>query len=437
MSARDRLRTFRYTTASGATFVLQFDELTRSGGRNTVVSEYVGENSGGVQDLGEEIRRYPITCYISGPDYDEEADRFAAALDEAGPGVLDHPRWGILDVLPVSWRQSEHFLNGAGRAVFSVEFVGADAAKFEYLVSRIAADEVIAAGAATLAESMADSLAAAEIVDPSALTALRESVSGGLQAAREELSAITGLTEEVRGNIESAVVAMNRDIEELIRSPIALAQSFLNLYRIPATTVTNVREKIAGYRAVFSQLADTLTSATAGTAAIVRRNTATEVERRRMNADEIASAETVGLLSVAQIYALQAALSEASVAGLSGGTDGGRPIRTRAEAVAAVDEVRSLGNEMNALAEGMGVPTFDVSRDGAAVLATAVGALVDGALALPTERTVLLEGDTTPIHLAVELFGSLDRLDECIEYNELAGDELLLVPRGREVRYYV
>ncbi len=437
MSATDRLRTFRYTTASGETFVLQFDELTRSGGRNTVVSEYVGENSGGIQDLGEAIKRYPVTCYISGPDYDREADRFAAALDEAGPGVLDHPRWGVQGVLPVSWQQSEHFLNGVGRALFSVEFVAADSRKFEYLISRIAADEAVAAGITRLAESVVSSLASAEIIDPSALTALRESVAGGLEAARRELAAIAGLAEDVRGGLESAVVAMSRDIEGLIRSPVALAQSFLRLYRIPATTITNVREKIAGYRAVFSQLHEALTSPTAGAAAIVGRNIATEAERRRMNADEIASARTVGLLSVAQIYALQGAVSEAAVAGLDGGGEGERPIRTRAEAVNAVEELRSLAGEMNALAEGMGVPTYDISRDGAAIMATAVGALVDGALALPTERTVVLEGDTTPIHLAVELFGSLDRLDECIEYNELAGDELLLVPRGREVRYYV
>lgn len=437
MSANDRLRTFRYTTALGETFVLQFDELTRSGGRNSVVSEYVGQNSGGVQDLGEAIRRYPVTCYISGPDYDQEADRFAAALDEAGPGILDHPRWGTQGVLPVSWQQSEHFLNGVGRAVFSVEFVGADSRKFEYLVSRIAADEVIAAGITRLAENIGSSLASAEIVDPSALTALRESVSDGIETARNELSAIAGLTEEVRGSVESAVVAMSRGIEELIWSPVLLARSFLDLYRLPATTITNVREKIAGYRAVFSQLRETLTAPTAGAAAVVRRNTATEAERRRMNADEIASAETVGLISVAQIYALQAALSEAAVAGLDGGTEGERPIRTRAEAIGAVEELRSVAAEMNALAESMGVPTYDVSREGASVIAAAIGALVDGALALPTERTVVLEGDTTPIHLAVELFGSLDRLDECIEYNELAGEELLLVPRGREVRYYV
>ena len=107
MSVFDRLRTMRYIAPSGSEFVLEFDELVRTLGKKSIASEYPGRDAGSVQDLGRRTRRYPIVCYISGPDYDEEADRFAAALEESGPGVLEHPRWGTLDVHPSLARQHD------------------------------------------------------------------------------------------------------------------------------------------------------------------------------------------------------------------------------------------------------------------------------------------------------------------------------------------
>lgn len=437
MSTYERLRTLRYISPRGTEFELQFDDLQRSGGRKTPVSEYPGQDAGGAQDMGSETRSYPVSCYLSGPDYDEAADRFADALDEPGPGRLIHPRWGDHSVLPTSWQQSERFLNGAGQAVFSIEFVEANPEQLRHLTDRIAAFDKLRGLFATALQSTADAIGVKNVPDPAALIALRENAINGLDAVRDGFATITGVADDTRGAIEATVADIQRNIDTLAQNPADLVRELTELYRLPGDTITNVSEKIAGYRAIFDNLAQSFTGPTSRYAAIAARNTASERTRRLLNADELSSAETLGLLAVGQVYGLQAAVCEAATAGLDGNTAGTRVVRTRAEAIAAVDQLTALAKDVTGVAEQMGVAMYDIARDGAAIVAVAVGALVDGALALPTERTIVLEGDTTPIHLAVELFGGLDRLDECIEYNELSGDELLLVPRGREVRYYV
>ena len=55
---------------------------------------------------------------------------------------------------------------------------------------------------------------------------------------------------------------------------------------------------------------------------------------------------------------------------------------------------------------------------------------------MPTERVFVLDHGVPPIRLVYELYGSIDRLDQFIGYNDLSGNELLMIPSGREVRWF-
>ena len=53
-------------------------------------------------------------------------------------------------------------------------------------------------------------------------------------------------------------------------------------------------------------------------------------------------------------------------------------------------------------------------------------------------RRVVLDRNRTIIDLAAELYGSVDdQLDFLINSNNLTGSEILELPRGREIVYYV
>jgi prophage DNA circulation protein len=123
MSYIDRIERLTYQSPKRKTFDLEFDDLARNIQRKTAINEFPYQNIANVQDLGMGNLKIPIRCYISGNDYDLEADRFFKALNEQGSGILDHPRWGSIDVIPINITQSESFIDGLGRAIFEIEFV--------------------------------------------------------------------------------------------------------------------------------------------------------------------------------------------------------------------------------------------------------------------------------------------------------------------------
>lgn len=71
-------------------------------------------------------------------------------------------------------------------------------------------------------------------------------------------------------------------------------------------------------------------------------------------------------------------------------------------------------------------------------VAIAAGFLVEISFSLKQERAIVLDRSRTIVDLAAELYGSVDdQLDFLINSNNLSGSEILELPKGREVVYYV
>jgi hypothetical protein len=68
-----------------------------------------------------------------------------------------------------------------------------------------------------------------------------------------------------------------------------------------------------------------------------------------------------------------------------------------------------------------------------------IGLLVSKSFDALTEMRKPLESDRTPYDLCFELYGTAinDVLDVFIESNDLAGDEIFLIPKGREIVWYI
>lgn len=70
--------------------------------------------------------------------------------------------------------------------------------------------------------------------------------------------------------------------------------------------------------------------------------------------------------------------------------------------------------------------------------ALASGYLVEYSFSLIQERRLVLGRARTIIDLAGQLYGTVDdKLDAMIDTNGLSGDEIIEVPAGREIVYYV
>ena len=404
----DRLREFKYIAPSGKTYILQFDSLSRTGGKKAPVSEFPGQNQGAVQDLGNVTPTFPQECFITGPDYDVTADSFWEALHETGPGRIFHPRWGNLNVLPIPQTQTEEFVDGAGRAVFNITFIRTDANQFIYpsvaedFASRVTADVDEAATAIT--EGVGD-----EITDVATQAGTKASMLDTLNKIKDGMDTITELTDDVRAEIDQTIADITNQIDDLVQAPADLMTAMLRLYRLPADVAVDVGSKVDGYSLIYDNLITGYVDTTAK------------------------YGEDFGLIAVANINAVAISSAESSTAG---------DIPTRDAAGNIIDSLNTLFNSIRDSIQdledaGDFSTGYEMLQAVEAALAAAIGGLIDQALNLPAERKIILDREVDPITLYDELFGNLDLIEDWMTFNSFTDNEILIIPRGREVRWFV
>lgn len=404
----DRLREFKYIAPSSKTYILQFDSLSRTGGKKAPVSEFPGQNQGAVQDLGNLTPTFPVECYITGADYDTLADSFWEALHETGPGKLFHPRWGNLNVLPIPETQSEDFVDGAGRAVFTITFIRANAEQFEFPTVAVDFASKVDADVNDAASSIIDGVPE-EITDVATQAGTKASMLDTLDKITDGFDTITDLTDDVRADINQAVANITNQIDELVESPADLMTAILQLYRLPATVDINIDQKVDGYEIIYTNIIDGFSDTTTK------------------------YGEDFGLIAVANINSIAIASAEAITAGDIPTRDGA------GEIINALNDLYSnIKDSIQDLEDAGSFQTgYEMLQATERALSTAINGLIDQALNLPAERKQTLDRSIDPISLYYELFGDLEGFDDWITFNSLADDEILLIPRGREVRWFV
>lgn len=404
MAHLDRLRELTYTSPSGKVFKPLWDDLERSGGKKAAIHEMPQQNVADVQDLGNVAERFPMSLYFAGADYDQSADSFYSALGERGTGTLAHPRWGDRSVLPLTWAQTEAFVDGMRAARFSVEFIDAPEP------SSLTAVETTAAAVASAAEEtaeVAEDSAAAQMTTETApaLAKLKEKVVKRVQETVKRLTEMAGMVDEVRSEIDTLGGQIERTIDTLVTTPTTLAQNIIALARAPARSITDITAKVSGFAALIGSAID------------------------EMSETDVGAAAAGALDIIANLLGLLESVSEGSLASRSAAVDASDTISATVDAGLAALEALERS-----------APGFVFSPELQAMIAKlkaqALGYLQESSYTLPTERIYTTVGERDPLTLAFELYGTIEALDRLIADNALAGDEILVIPGGREIRYY-
>ncbi len=401
MSYFDRLRTCAYISPRGSAFNLQFEELVREAGKKAPVTEFPGQDQGAVQDLGQATTRYPLVCYISGENYDQEADRFWKALNEPGPGELKHPRYGNRTVTPVAIQQRESFVEGAGRAIFEIEFVETLVSRLEFPQPvRVSSPSIIRQSQLAQQTAIASLEAIPEVDDPGALARLRDGVLNASRATAEAFNVAAEFSEDVRSEINRVLGIIEREIDDLVQSPVNLVVVLAQLYNIPLQLVSTAKAKLDGYRSTFQTLGNLF------------------VDR------SLQYAELFGLIEGANANVVMAAVA---------GAVADAEIATREE---AVEDAETLA-EYQAIVDGIDADYETKLTARQATTAALLRILNEN---LPIEQRETLQQGEALIPLVDRLFRDIDDLDETIQffidYNRLQDTEILIVPSGRTVRWY-
>jgi len=238
-------------------------------------------------------------------------------------------------------------------------------------------------------------------------TALLDSAAGGLQA-------IADTQDDTRAQFNNIKDSITQGLDVLVADPLTLGFQTVLLLQAPARAATDIRARLTAY-------GDLATSLISGDGAVVEPG----LDSTNSNAFHTADLYAFTYISGAVLSAVNNQF-DTQVAALTAAGD-------------LLDLLSSVTDWHDDNYEALGqIDTGAAYQQLQDTVALAAGFLVDISFSLKQERTLVLDRARTIIDLAAQLYGQVDeQLDFLINTNNLTGSEILELPRGRKIVYYV
>jgi len=407
MAWQDRIREAAYTSPSGIRRKLPgYEDVSRSIEKKTSAFEFPDADGTYVQDLGHTGRRYPMRIFFWGADYDKSAEDFETGLLEVGAGRLEHPIYGVVDVVPFGEiKRRDDLKTAANQAVLEVTF-------WETIGVAYPSAQDDPASAVQGALDGYNTAAASQFGGATSLDSAVQSATfkgtfqSFLAAAKSGLQAIADVQDDVQSQFDAIYSSIDQGIDILVAQPLTLAAQTVQLIQAPGRAAAAISARLDAY----GNLAASITGAN--------------------------SPQTVNDFYAGELYA-NSYVSGSVVSAIN------NQFTTKSEALAAAETILeqfdavAAWRDTNYAALGE-IDTGDAYQGLQKAVSLAAGFLVEISFSLKQERRVVLDRARTIIDLVAELYGSVDdQLDFFINSNSLTGSEILELPAGREIVYYV
>jgi len=406
MSWEDRILEAAYTSPSGVRFTFDYEDVGRQIRKKTSAYDFADTNGTYVKDGGLSGERIPLEMIFWGENYDLAAKVAESALSENGAGTLEHPAYGTLLVVPYGTiERVDRLKTAANQAVISVEFWETIPSLYESVAQNdgSATLEAVRAYNEAASEELGRALDASTTVKQSAILTRYNAL---LASAKAALKPIADTLDATRRQFDAITASVDAGVAVLVADPLALASQTVLLVQAPARSLSSIRAKLSAYATLASQIVG-------GTIAPSYNDFRTR--------DMYASAYVTGSV-LSAVNATFTTRGEALAAASS--------ILGQFDAVVAWRDVN-----YQALNE---TDTGELYQGLQNAVATAAGYLIGVAFSLKQERAMTLTRARTALDLVAELYGVVDeQLDFFIASNKLVGLEILEIPAGRRVVYYV
>ena len=411
MAWQDRVKEAAYTSPSGTRFTFSYENVSKSVTKKTSAFNFPDAEGTFIQDLGHTGRRYPFRVIIHGTDYDEEADAFEAGLLERGTGKLEHPLYGTVDVVPFGEiKRRDDLKTAANQAIIEVQFwetIG-------LLYPTGQTDPAEAVLAAVDEYNTAASEQFEEVLDTDTASELAVFKNGYqllLDSSRNALKAIADVQDDVAQTFNAVYDSINEGIDTLVSDPLTLAFQTTILLQTPALALASVQARLDAYGNLVDQLTGT-----------IREPGLNSENANSFQTDDLYASTSVTGIIVSIVNNQFETKSDALAA---------------AEALLAISEQLTVWRDANYDALGE-IDTGSAYQQYAQAVSLAAGFLVQISFSLKQERRIVLDRNRTIIDLAAELYGEVDaQLDFLIQSNSLTGSEILELPAGREIVYFI
>ena len=417
-----------------------------------------------VRDLDIESAYYSIPLYFDGKDCDVNSQAFTRVYaKENGTWMMTHPVYDFVELQLISYKDSTNLVDEGGYVVVETEWI--EPVDEDTGLTFAEAAGLVNAGADELNLTAAEQFAR----DLDATTeAIRENIEYAVNGVQNLSDATIGPLKSATDSLSNLMLSVQNGIQDTLSAtvlePLSLAGQIQQLLQLPLLGANDIAARLDYYEDLAEGLRDNLPGA---------------AQKKRKHYNDA----VIGELALASVVVAQAKIAVTGINAAQSGRDlaSGRisaaqvmsglsptvqtlpgtstmvvtnanPIPTRASAVTAAQRlVDSLNDTLNALdTVQQNFETLDIDqqyfsgRDTYAllykVIMYAVKFLLLSAFDLSVEKRITLDKPRCPIEIVVTEYGTLGdndvMLDLFIQTNELTGDEIYLLPAGREVVIY-
>ena len=253
MTWNDRLREAAYVSPTGVRVQFSYEDVSKKISKRTSGFDFPDVNGTYVQDLGQSGRKLPLRIFFSGDDYDLETDAFEAALLERGSGRLEHPIYGVIDVVPFGdIGRRDDLVTAANQSIIEVTF-------WETLGSAYPAVEIDTKGIVigsieefnqSASEQFEADIDLTEVARTAAFKEYYGRLTDTIQAG------LTGVTTATK-QLDAIKSSLDTGIDELVSDPITLALQTLALIQVPGQIVDSISAQLDAYGNLISDTLDT------------------------------------------------------------------------------------------------------------------------------------------------------------------------------------
>ncbi len=453
MELDNELQEAAYNSPNGTRQTFIYENVSRETDLKTAAFTFPEMDGALVQSLGLGGRAFPMKCFFTGAKCRKEADSFEKLLCERGHGVLEHPVYGKINVVPTGKiKRVDNLVDGINEAsvevTFSETIVDRDSS-----VSEIAAADNLDAGMDEFEDSavsdFADKIKTDSIEDKMQLQAVLKNQIDSTFKGVEKLAAKDFLKKKEYlkwlKDAKSFLDGIENDTDKIGMYANEVARTIIKTVRLPSKIAMNALAKIAGYSSMIKDIVNNVKADAFGFKAVSNQYAATNLALGSM----IASL-SFGVAAATQEAGGNSNSNNTETTFSIGGTISGSgnsntgSFSSRAEVLEAAEQITELFSIYSKYvdtqnAKNAFIDTGDMYEKLLNVVTISLKALEETVFDLPVMRIIVLDRDRQLFELLAELYGAdgFNRQDQFINDNKLTADEIVLIPMGREVRYYV
>ena len=404
----DRLKPAAYTAPSGTRMEFTYENVSRTTTKNTSAYTFPDTDGTYIQDLGHEGRKHPLRVIFHGDNHDFESKDFETLLLEKGEGKLEHPMYGVVDVVPFGTiARRDDLKTAANQSIIDVAFWETIGLIYPTSKTDPASDVVAGVEAynTTVATEFSEKMSLDTVAEQYTLQSRYTEL---LDLAKAELQLIADKQDNVRRQFNTIESSITTGLSTFIGDPLTLAFQTTLLLQSPARALSSILARLNAYSSLVAGLIS-------GDGAVGRSN-----NDFRTNDLYVSTYVTGAILSVVN-----------------------HQFSTKNEALDAAESVLSLFDDVTVWRDANLTALSEIDSGGSYSklqhsVALTAGFLVEISFTLLQERNITLDRPRNIIDLTGELYGTTDdKLDFLITSNELTGSEILELPRGKTIAYYV